>query len=62
MRMLDVAEAEAQLDELIDTVGRGEDVMIMRDGIPVARLVPFEQTGLAATGFNSEQRHETPSG
>ncbi len=34
------AEAETRLSHLLDQVERGETVVIVRDGRPVARLVP----------------------
>jgi prevent-host-death family protein len=36
------AEAKANLSELLDRVGRGEEIVITRDGRPAARLVPAE--------------------
>ncbi|HYH79181.1 MAG TPA: type II toxin-antitoxin system prevent-host-death family antitoxin [Longimicrobium sp.] len=37
--IVDVSEAETQLEKLIDEAGAGEEVVITRDGTPVARLV-----------------------
>jgi len=34
-------EAKTQSSKLIEAVGRGEDVIIARNGEPVARLVPY---------------------
>ena len=36
------AEAKAKLSELLDRVGRGEEIVIIRGGRPAARLVPAE--------------------
>ena len=35
-----VAEAKSRLIELIDQVNAGEEVVILRRGLPIARLVP----------------------
>lgn len=40
MKMVNVREAREQLSRLLDAVAAGEEVMIMRHGRPVARLVP----------------------
>ena len=40
MTTVDVQEAEVRLSDLLDRVGRGEEVIIARSGSPVARLVP----------------------
>lgn len=38
---VNVHEAKTQLSKLIEAIGRGEDVIIARNGEPVARLVPY---------------------
>ena len=38
--IVDVAEAEATLAQLIDRALAGEDVVIARNGTPLVRLVP----------------------
>lgn len=43
MPIVDVAAAQASLEELIDLACSGEDITITVDGIPVARLVPIRQ-------------------
>jgi prevent-host-death family protein len=40
---MNIAEAKARLSELIAAVERGEDVVIARGGVPVARIVPAAQ-------------------
>lgn len=40
-RTVNIHEAKTQLSRLIEAIGRGEDVIIARNGEPVARLVPF---------------------
>jgi antitoxin (DNA-binding transcriptional repressor) of toxin-antitoxin stability system len=39
MRKVGASEAKNKLAELLDAVGRGEEVMITRRGKPVAKLV-----------------------
>lgn len=38
---VNIHEAKTQLSKLIEAIGRGEDVVIARNGEPVARLVPY---------------------
>lgn len=38
---VNIHEAKTQLSRLLERVARGEDVVIARDGVPVARLVPY---------------------
>jgi prevent-host-death family protein len=40
-----IDEVGGQLAELIALAGRGEEVIIARDGIPVARLLPYSGFG-----------------
>jgi prevent-host-death family protein len=39
-----VGKAQAELSELLARVAVGEDVEIVRDGVPVARLIPIERS------------------
>jgi antitoxin (DNA-binding transcriptional repressor) of toxin-antitoxin stability system len=50
-------EAGEQLPALIERVERGEDVVILRDGVPVARLVrEAPRTGPARRVLTPEQQ------
>ena len=40
MVQVNVAEARAKLSQLLAAVDAGEEVVIARDGVPAARLVP----------------------
>lgn len=40
MKHVGIVEAAAQFPSLLDEVERGEEITIMRDGKPIARLVP----------------------
>ena len=42
-------EAKTHLSSLLDKVTQGEDVLITRRGVPVARLVPARQAQRAKT-------------
>ena len=42
-RTVDVGDAQAQLSDLIALAEAGENVIIVRDGVPVARIVPAER-------------------
>ena len=43
---INVAEAKSKLSELLAAVDAGEDVVIARDGVPAARLVPVTSSHL----------------
>ena len=43
MEAIDIDAASTQLTRLIDAAARGEDVVFVRAGMPVARLVPVAQ-------------------
>lgn len=36
-------EAKTHLPALLERVGRGEEIVITKHGVPIARLVPIEQ-------------------
>ncbi|TFH65789.1 MAG: type II toxin-antitoxin system prevent-host-death family antitoxin, partial [Gemmatimonadales bacterium] len=40
MKMVNVHRAKTELSRLLEAVEAGEDVVIARAGVPVARLVP----------------------
>ena len=40
-----VHRAKTELSNLLAEVEQGNEIVIARDGIPVARLVPFPKTG-----------------
>ena len=42
MMTVNVQEAKTRLSELLGRVERGEEVVVARAGIPVARLVPVD--------------------
>jgi prevent-host-death family protein len=41
MKMVNVHRAKTELSRLLEAVEAGEDVIIARAGVPVARLVPM---------------------
>lgn len=48
---ISVKEAQENLDQLLDLVESGENVVVTRDGKTVARIVPAKQ------GLSREERH-----
>ena len=46
MARYNVREAETQLSKLLDRVLEGGEVLITRDGVPVAQLVPTRKRGV----------------
>ncbi|MDB5757390.1 MAG: Prevent host death protein Phd antitoxin [Burkholderia sp.] len=49
MRTINVDQAKSQLFELIEAVGRGEEIVIAKGGKPVARLVPIQSMKMERT-------------
>lgn len=43
--LLTVEEAQRNMWFLLRAVKRGEQVFIMRDGVPIAQMVPFDKNG-----------------
>ena len=39
---IDLTEAEARFEELVERAESGEEIILLRDGAPVARLVAFD--------------------
>jgi prevent-host-death family protein len=48
---MNIQEAKTRLSQLLARVEHGEDVVIARDGTPIARLVPVQQAPLRPVGF-----------
>lgn len=46
MPTVNMLEAKTQLSRLIEAAHRGKDVIIARDGTPVARIVPIKRRRL----------------
>lgn len=44
---VDLSDAQAHLDELVMQVETGTEVILLRDTLPVARLVPVAAAGVA---------------
>ena len=55
-------EAKTHLSSLLDKVTQGEDVLITRRGLPVARLVPAGQVERARTTSTIEELRALRSG
>ena len=43
MTMVGIHEAKTHLSRLLRRVAAGEEIVIAKSGLPVARLVPFEE-------------------
>jgi prevent-host-death family protein len=39
--VVNVREAKTHLSRLLDRVAQGEEILLARNGVPVARLLPF---------------------
>jgi prevent-host-death family protein len=44
MEIINVHEAKTHLSRLLMRVSRGETVVIAKAGVPVAKMVPYEET------------------
>ena len=49
--MVNISEAKGRLSELVDRVSHGEKVVISRDNVPIADLVPHQSDGKRNLGF-----------
>lgn len=41
-----IHEAKTQFSRLLELIGQGESVVIAKNGVPVAELVPYQRKGL----------------
>jgi antitoxin (DNA-binding transcriptional repressor) of toxin-antitoxin stability system len=53
MILIDISEAEAQFDSLLDRVAQGKKFVIMRDGKPVAQMIA--ENDAAITGPSTSE-------
>ncbi|WP_420596816.1 type II toxin-antitoxin system Phd/YefM family antitoxin [Deinococcus sp.] len=51
MKTVDIHEAVAQFSDLVDAASRGEEIVLIRDGEPLAKLVGLPQ-GERPLGFH----------
>ena len=51
MDQVNVHEAKTRLSELLARVERGDEIVIARGGVPIARLVAFKQSAERELGF-----------
>jgi prevent-host-death family protein len=49
MTQVGMHEAKTKLSQLVERAGAGEDIVIARNGKPVARLVPIDSTASLAS-------------
>ena len=54
---IDVQEIQTQFSQLLERVGAGEEIIIERDGQPIARLLPPEHNG---TNGNGDEKPRVP--
>jgi len=53
MQQLNIYEAKTHFSQLLESVSKGESVVIAKSGKPIARLVPFSVQGSASFEFGS---------
>ena len=49
--MVNISEAKRRLSQLVDRVSHGEKVVISKDNVPIADLVPHQSDGKRNLGF-----------
>lgn len=53
---INIAEAKARLSELVAASLRGEDIILARAGVPMARIVPIAEASVAVKRALGEKR------
>ena len=64
MKTVTFAEAQAQLGLLLELVEAGDEVIITKDGLPIARMIASLASGQQLpdlSGFRSRQPEQTES-
>ena len=59
-RTVNVGEAKTHLSQLIARTEAGEDVVIVRDGVPAARIVPLDRSIGETVAFIRRERAQRP--
>ena len=59
-RTVNVADAKARLSHLIARAEAGDDVIIARDGVPAARIVPLERPVGETIALMRQERARRP--
>ena len=54
-KMLNLAEAKARLSHLVQRASKGEEIIIARNGQPLARLVPLAPRAVRVPGKGAGQ-------
>ncbi|HCS66278.1 MAG TPA: hypothetical protein DIW64_20635 [Cellvibrio sp.] len=50
MEVIDIADVELQLEELVDEVEQGKNFVISQDGVALARLIPTQKASVRKPG------------
>ena len=59
-RTVNVGDAKARLSHLIACAEAGEDVIIARDGVPAARIVPLDRPVGETIALMRQERAQRP--
>ena len=59
-RTVNVGDAKAHLSQLIARAEAGEEVIIARDGVPAARIVPWERPVAETIALMRRERAQRP--
>ena len=59
-RTIDIADAKAQLSDLVAQAEAGADIVIVRNGVPVARIAPLNRPVAEAIALLREERTQRP--
>ena len=59
-RTVDISDANAQFSRMIARVEAGEDVIVARDGIPIARIAPVVRSIEETIALMRRERAQRP--
>ena len=59
-RTVDISDAQVRLPQLIARAEAGEDVIITRDGVPVARIAPVARSIEETIALMRRERSQRP--
>lgn len=57
---VNIGEAKARLSHLISQAEEGQDVILARNGVPAARIIPIDRPVTKVIELIKRERHEGP--
>ena len=59
-RTIDIADAKAQFSDLVSQAEAGADIVIVRNGVPVARIAPLDPPIAEVIALLRKERTQRP--